>query len=247
MGEDADKILIRARHRIEVPTVEEAKDLPKVSVSFVEPHVEFSPRSLPWRKFTVELTPNEPNPPNLPNVERPIVKQIPGAIISDEDCTTHLADGMEDENHSYERILQAELDADLLKDLKAKDAGTWAKHTPIKVKSQEKSLSHEKGENHDKLKKVKSFLGFDISQENELVADDKTDPFPEGDNAVVTTHKRKKDIKDEEKSDGSRRFSLLVKRPSNLPEAPNFVEHLDALLESGKVGTVKDNGKPKMW
>ena len=115
------------------------------------------------------------------------------------------------------------------------------------MKSQEKSVSHEKGENHDKLKKVKSFLGFDISQENELVADDKTDPFPEGDNAVVTTHKRKKDIKDEEKSDGSRRFSLLVKRPSNLPEAPNFVEHLDSLLDSGKVATVKDNGKPKMW
>ena len=67
------------------------------------------------------------------------MKQIPGANISDEDCTTHLADGMEDENHSYERILQSELDADLLKDLKAKDQVAKAKHTPIKVKSQEKS------------------------------------------------------------------------------------------------------------
>ena len=51
MGEDADKILIRARHRIEVPTVEEAKDLPKVSVSFVEPHVEFLPQIVAMAKI----------------------------------------------------------------------------------------------------------------------------------------------------------------------------------------------------
>ena len=213
---------MKARHRIEVPKVEEAKDLPKVNVSFIEPHVEFSAKSLPWRKFTVELTPNEPNPPNLPNVERPVVKKIPGANISDDDCTTNLANGMGDENHSYERILLPELDAELVKTLKAKDMGTWAKHTPVKVKTRDARIDSignlsEKGSLH----KSKSFLGFDISRENnELVADDQTDPFPEGKNAkMASLQPQKKEAK--KKPDTS--FGVLMKRPSSLPEAPNFV------------------------
>ena len=248
LNDDADKILIKARHRIEVPTVEEAKDLPKVNVSFIEPHVEFSAKSLPWRKFTVELTPNEPNPPNLPNVERPIVKKIPGANISDEDCTTDLAVGMGDENHSYERILMPELDAELVKELKAKDSGTWAKHTPIKVKSKGRGASDIDEDRKKSFNKSKSFLGFDISADNsELVADDRTDPFPEGENAKISKRKISKEKKDEEKSDSSNNFGILMKRPSSLPDAPNFVEHLDSLLDSGIVTGIVDDGKPKMW
>ena len=122
---------------------------------------------------------------------------------------------------------------------------TWAKHTPVKVKTRD-ARSDSVGNEKESLHKSKSFLGFDISQENnELVADDQTDPFPEGKNAkMVPLQPKKKEV--EKKPDAS--FGVLMKRPSSLPEAPNFVEHLDALLDGGKLTTkIVDNGKPKMW
>ena len=102
---------------------------------------------------------------------------------------------MGDENHSYERILLPELDAELVKTLKAKDMDTWAKHTPVKVKTRD-ARSDSVGNEKESLHKSKSFLGFDISQENnELVADDQTDPFPEGKNAkMVPLQPKKKSV-----------------------------------------------------
>ena len=49
------------------------------------------------------------------------------------------------------------------------------------------------------------------------------------------------------KGKSSSNFGILMKRPSSLPDAPNFVEHLDSLLDSGIVTGIVDDGKPKMW
>ena len=150
---------------------------------------------------------------------------------------------MGESEHSYERILVSQLDADIMKDLKRKDAGSWAKHTSVKVSHANESKFSATTSNKP-LKKTNSFLGFDIEESN-VVADDETEYFPAPSN-VAEPLKRVKAVKKPVKEQLP--MHELKRRPSSLPEAPNFVEHLDTLLQNGRVNlNIVDDGKPKMW
>lgn len=242
---DADKILQKARHRIEVPRVL-STDLQKVSVKLTEPEVKFSLRSLPWRKLSVQSTAHEPAEPALPKVERPVVtsSSVQGANVSDEDCTTDLAEGMGDTEHSYERIMLTQLDAEVMKELKHRDASSWAKHTTVSVSNANETKKERPKPKKPSLKKNNSFFGFDVD-ESTVVADDKTEYFPAPANVAEPKRivRKKKKAVSEQKSG-----FVLERRPSSLPQAPNFVEHLDFLLQDGRVNlNIVDDGKPKMW
>jgi hypothetical protein len=69
-----EELMHEARKRVQVPIVEEA-ELETLSERFDEPRVKFDERSLPWRKFHIQLRVSEPEPPPLPNIQRPVLKK----------------------------------------------------------------------------------------------------------------------------------------------------------------------------
>jgi hypothetical protein len=245
---EADKILHFARHRIEVPKVEKS-DLKEVKIALVQPEVSFTLRSLPWRKLSVQSTAHEPSAPRLPAVQRPIVtaSSVSGANITDEDCSTDLADGMGVAENTYSRILITELDKVIMKNLKHRDSGTWAKNTKLKkVPKKEDRHGYDK-EGRDSFqeqgKQENGFFGFDINDaSDELVAHDETEPFPAPHHEVTPSP-----IVRRKKPDQKLESVMITRRPSSLPAAPNFVEHLDSLLEKTENMGREQSGKPQLW
>ena len=67
-----EELMHAARQRIQVPTVEE-DELEPLTERFEEPRVKFEERSLPWRKFHIQLRVSEPEPPPLPSIQRPVI------------------------------------------------------------------------------------------------------------------------------------------------------------------------------
>ena len=69
--EDSEEELMRkARQRAKIPPVE-PDELEPLSERFEEPRVKFEERSLPWRKFHIQLKVVEPEPPPMPAITRP--------------------------------------------------------------------------------------------------------------------------------------------------------------------------------
>ena len=67
-----EELMHAARQRVQVPKVEE-DELEPLTERFDEPKVKFEERSLPWRKFHIQLRVSEPEPPPLPSIQRPVI------------------------------------------------------------------------------------------------------------------------------------------------------------------------------
>ena len=67
-----EELMHEARQRVQVPLVEEG-ELEALSERFDEPKVQFEEKSLPWRKFHIQLRVSEPESPPLPNIQRPVI------------------------------------------------------------------------------------------------------------------------------------------------------------------------------
>jgi hypothetical protein len=70
--ESEEELMRRARQRAAVPPVEPS-ELEPLSERFEEPRVKFAERSLPWRKFHIQLKVVEPEPPPMPAIARPVI------------------------------------------------------------------------------------------------------------------------------------------------------------------------------
>ena len=67
-----EELMHAARQRAEVPAVEEG-ELEALTERFDEPKINFEEKSLPWRKFHIQLRVSEPEPPPLPTIQRPVI------------------------------------------------------------------------------------------------------------------------------------------------------------------------------
>jgi len=132
---DEDKLIRQARQRAHVPPVEDSELLP-LEERFSEPKVKFEQRSLPWRKFRIQMKVVEPEPPSMPGIRRPEASKSRGKTEDQDSMTEDAKAMMQNVMVDIKSHVAREIkfpDETVLQSLKAKDKGSWAKRNEVGI------------------------------------------------------------------------------------------------------------------